>query len=131
MYDVGLEFADPSHEVMQRERVAEVWVAMNEASADAETQIALDAGQRTFDMLAARERIEIEANFMATRHLFAGEDGRFTWADAAIDGEAVVVSAAGLVNPKAVRYAWADNPACNLYNGAGLPAVPFRTDAPK
>ncbi len=73
MYDVGLEFADPSHEVMQRERVAEVWVAMNEASADAETQIALDAGQRTFDMLAARERIEIEANFMATRHLFAGE----------------------------------------------------------
>jgi sialate O-acetylesterase len=30
--------------------------------------------------------------------------------------------------PVAVRYAWADNPTCNLYNGAGLPAVPFRTD---
>jgi len=31
-------------------------------------------------------------------------------------------------NPVAVRYAWADNPACNLANGAGLPASPFRTD---
>jgi sialate O-acetylesterase len=30
--------------------------------------------------------------------------------------------------PVAVRYAWADNPVCNLYNGAGLPAAPFRTD---
>jgi len=30
--------------------------------------------------------------------------------------------------PVAVRYAWADNPICNLYNGAGLPASPFRTD---
>jgi sialate O-acetylesterase len=31
--------------------------------------------------------------------------------------------------PVAVRYAWADNPICNLYNGAGLPASPFRTDS--
>jgi sialate O-acetylesterase len=28
----------------------------------------------------------------------------------------------------AVRYGWADNPDCNLFNGAGLPAMPFRTD---
>ena len=28
----------------------------------------------------------------------------------------------------AVRYAWENYPACNLYNGAGLPASPFRTD---
>jgi sialate O-acetylesterase len=31
-------------------------------------------------------------------------------------------------NPVAVRYGWADNPACNLYNKEGLPASPFRTD---
>jgi sialate O-acetylesterase len=30
--------------------------------------------------------------------------------------------------PVAVRYAWAENPTCNLYNGADLPASPFRTD---
>jgi sialate O-acetylesterase len=28
----------------------------------------------------------------------------------------------------AVRYAWADNPVCNLYSRVGLPATPFRTD---
>ncbi len=58
----------------------------------------------------------------------AGADGRFTWAEAKLDGEAVLVSAAGVPAPVAVRYAWAANPVCNLVNGAGLPAVPFRTD---
>jgi sialate O-acetylesterase len=58
----------------------------------------------------------------------AGEDKKFVWADAKIDGDAVVVSAKGIDKPVAVRYGWADNPECNLYNGAGLPASPFRTD---
>jgi sialate O-acetylesterase len=58
----------------------------------------------------------------------AGEDKKFVWADAKIDGDSVVVSAKGVEKPVAVRYAWADNPQCNLYNGAGLPASPFRTD---
>ncbi len=60
----------------------------------------------------------------------AGEDGQFAWADATIEGDAVVVSSPKVEKPRAVRYAWADNPACNLYNQAGLPAVPFRTDPP-
>ena len=30
--------------------------------------------------------------------------------------------------PAAVRYAWADNPVCNLYSNEGLPLTPFRTD---
>jgi len=34
-----------------------------------------------------------------------------------------------LTAPIAMRYAWADNPTCNLYNAAGLPASPFRTDS--
>jgi sialate O-acetylesterase len=59
----------------------------------------------------------------------AGADRKFVWADARIDGDTVVVSSASVPNPVAVRYAWADNPAgCNLYNAAGLPASPFRTD---
>jgi sialate O-acetylesterase len=40
----------------------------------------------------------------------------------------VTVSSPTVPAPTAVRYAWADNPVCNLYNAAGLPAVPFRTD---
>jgi sialate O-acetylesterase len=58
----------------------------------------------------------------------AGEDHKFVWADAKIEGNTVVVSSSAVANPIAVRYAWADNPVCNLYNKAGLPASPFRTD---
>ena len=55
-------------------------------------------------------------------------DRKFHWADARIEGNTVVVSCPDVEFPVAVRYAWADNPECNLYNGAELPASPFRTD---
>ena len=59
----------------------------------------------------------------------AGDDHKWYAADAAIDGETVLVSSPQVAHPVAVRYAWATNPAgCNLYNDAGLPASPFRTD---
>lgn len=58
----------------------------------------------------------------------AGVNHKFHWADAVIDGNSVVVSSPEVTFPVAVRYAWADNPVCNLYNGEGLPASPFRTD---
>ena len=58
----------------------------------------------------------------------AGADRKFVWASARIEGRKVVVSSPEVAEPVAVRYGWADNPACNLYNEAGLPAVPFRTD---
>ncbi|RYZ94125.1 MAG: sialate O-acetylesterase, partial [Sphingobacteriaceae bacterium] len=55
-------------------------------------------------------------------------DRKFYWADAEIAGNKVLVLSKNVAAPVAVRYAWADNPACNLYNSAGLPASPFRTD---
>ncbi len=58
----------------------------------------------------------------------AGADQHFVWADAAVKGNTVIVSSSEVTNPVAVRYGWADNPECNLYNSAGLPASPFRTD---
>ena len=59
-----------------------------------------------------------------------GSDGKWAWADAVIDGESVVVSSPEVAAPVSVRYAWATNPqGCNLYNAAGLPASPFRTEA--
>jgi sialate O-acetylesterase len=60
----------------------------------------------------------------------AGEDRKWAWADARIDGSTVILRANGVTKPVAVRYGWADNPDVNLVNRAGLPAVPFRTDAP-
>jgi len=58
----------------------------------------------------------------------AGKDRNFVWADARIEGDQVVVSSPQVKEPVAVRYGWASNPDCNLYNKAGLPASPFRTD---
>jgi sialate O-acetylesterase len=57
----------------------------------------------------------------------AGADRKFAPADARIEGATVTVSSASIPNPVFVRYAWADNPDCNLYNREGLPALPFRS----
>ena len=40
----------------------------------------------------------------------------------------IEVWADGVADPVAVRYAWADNPVCNLFSRDGLPATPFRSD---
>ena len=69
----------------------------------------------------------------ASAHLhgfqIAAADGKFVDADAKIEGDSVVVSSPQVASPTAVRYAWENYPAeANLYNGAGLPAAPFRTD---
>jgi hypothetical protein len=58
----------------------------------------------------------------------AGEDRKFHWAAARIEGNAVVVSSPEIPAPVAVRYAWGGSPECNLFNAEGLPASPFRTD---
>ena len=60
----------------------------------------------------------------------AGEDGHFVPASASIDGATVVLSNPGVPAPAQARYGWADNPACNLFNRAGLPASPFSTPRP-
>jgi sialate O-acetylesterase len=60
----------------------------------------------------------------------AGQDGRFVTAGVRIDADGtVVVSSPGVPEPEYVRYAWTDSPEAGLFNAAGLPAVPFRTDA--
>jgi sialate O-acetylesterase len=57
-----------------------------------------------------------------------GADKKWVAAKAVIDGETVVVSSDQVKAPVAVRYGWANNPPCFLYNAADLPASPFRTD---
>lgn len=59
----------------------------------------------------------------------AGENRKWYWADAHLEGDTVVVSSPSVPDPREVRYAWQSNPAATLFNGAGLPAGPFRTDS--
>lgn len=59
----------------------------------------------------------------------AGADRVFHPATAKIVRDTLLVSAPMVKEPVAVRYAWTNAPAANLYNGSGLPAVPFRSDS--
>lgn len=63
-----------------------------------------------------------------TGFVIAGADKNFVWADAVIDGDAIIVSSPEVAEPRHVRYGWAWNPLVNLYNAEGLPAITFRTD---
>jgi sialate O-acetylesterase len=63
-----------------------------------------------------------------TGFMIAGEDKQWKKAAAQIEGDRVIVCSPEIAKPVAVRYAWQDWPECNLTNGAGLPASPFRTD---
>lgn len=58
----------------------------------------------------------------------AGADGKWHWASARIRGSTVIVSSPAVAQPRQVRYDWQSDPAATLFNGAGLPASPFRTD---
>ena len=58
----------------------------------------------------------------------AGEDRKWVWAQARIDGDTIVVWSEEVKSPKAVRYAWSGSADCTLYNKEGLPSPSFRTD---
>jgi sialate O-acetylesterase len=56
----------------------------------------------------------------------AGADGKYSQAEAKIEGTSVVVSSTAVLAPVSVRYGWAANPSCNLFNKDGLSASPFQ-----
>ena len=64
--------------------------------------------------------------------IIAGPDHKWHLAKAHTEGERfmsrVIVECPEVPYPIAVRYAWADNPECNLVTQSGLPVGPFRTD---
>ncbi len=64
-----------------------------------------------------------------TGFAIAGSDNKWYWADATIEKDIVVVSSSSVTNPVRVRYGWANNPPCNLFNAAGLQVYrPLRSD---
>ncbi len=79
-------------------------------------------------MVAKKSGVELPQAIAGTPACFALKDeaGAWHWADAVIDGQSVVLSCEAVKKPIAVRYAYATNPhKANLFNKAGLPAVPF------
>lgn len=82
----------------------------------------------TFDNVASGLQVSSKYGYIEG-FAIAGADQQFVWAKAELDGpNRVVVFADEIKTPVAVRYCWAINPDVNLYNSAGLPAAPFRTD---
>ena len=60
----------------------------------------------------------------------AGDDKKFYYAQARIEGNTVMVSNSKVNKPVSVRYGWSNAPIdANLFNQEGLPASPFRTDS--
>ncbi|MCW3093942.1 MAG: sialic acid-specific 9-O-acetylesterase [Ferruginibacter sp.] len=58
----------------------------------------------------------------------AGDDQVFMPAQAIIEGNSIIVWSDAVAKPATVRFAWSNVPSPNLFNKAGLPASPFRTD---
>lgn len=105
-YKIPIQFQSPRYESMQPEGEAVVLTFQH-----------LPNGWRPFDV---NEPIGFT---------IAGEDKKFYPAVAKIlEGGKIQVSSPNVAKPVSVRYAWADNPVCNMFSAAGLPLTPFRTD---
>lgn len=85
------------------------------------------SGKEVRVKFAHAEGLEIRGDSLAGIEI-CGEDKVFVPAQAKVDGDSLVVWAEGIDKPVAVRFGWRDAVVTNLYNGAGLPAGPFRTD---
>jgi len=100
---------------------------------------AVSAGPKLIQFMAQGNRAVLEFEHAGSgltarggplKHFaIAGADRKFYWAEASIEGNKVILRAPEVPIPVAVRYAWADSPVeANLFNPAGFPAEPFRTD---
>lgn len=85
-------------------------------------------GNKARVMFTHAEGMAPKGGKFLTGFQIAGADRKWYNASAKVAGDSVLVHSRKVPCPVAVRYAWADNPRANLYNAAGLPASPFRTD---
>jgi len=118
------------HLVLQRGKPLVVYKGMTVK--DGAVRIAFDSvgGGLMAGTKKGREPVVRNPDGRLERFAIAGEDRKWYWADAVIEGDAVVVSSQQVPMPVAVRYAHSANPlGANLYNAEGLPASPFRTDS--
>jgi hypothetical protein len=133
--DVKLPAIFGDHMVLQRDTAVPVW---GTAAPGEEVTVSI-AGQTATATAGADGKWSVKLAKLSAAGLsakggelkgfvIAGADKQWKPATARIEGDKVFVSSADVKEPAAARYAWENWPTCNLYNGAGLPASPFRTD---
>lgn len=90
---------------------------------------AISGGKVTLKFTHSGKGLAFKNGEVLQGFMIAGEDRKFVWADARIEGDTVIVSNAEIAKPAAVRYAWSGSfQWANLFNQDGLPSQPFRTD---
>jgi hypothetical protein len=77
------------------------------------------------------EGLAVKGGGKATGFAIAAADNKWAWADVEFRKDTLIASAASVAVPAKIRYAWAQNPPVNTFNGAGLPITPFQTDGPQ
>lgn len=92
------------------------------------TLSSLDHLTSAFRLVFANAEDGLVLKYQPGAFQIAGADRKWYWADAHVFGNTVIVSTSLVQNPVAVRYDWQSNPPAILFNKAGLPAGPFRTD---
>jgi sialate O-acetylesterase len=119
--DVGLRLALAARALTYKQ-------AVEYAGPTFQSAVPEGAGMRVY--LTHSDAMQARGGGAITGFEVAGTDGKYQPAEAKVDGNTLIVWSAQVTNPSAVRYAWADNPTCNLVNQVGLPAGPFRSDQP-
>jgi len=110
--------------------LATAYGKMNEYLGPLYASHAIDGGKVTLKFTHTGKGLAFKNGDALQGFMIAGEDKKFIWADAKIEGNTVVVSNTAVAHPTAVRYAWSKSfPWANLFNQDGLPAQPFRTDS--
>ena len=110
--------------------MANVYGQTSETSGPAFAGQKVQAGKMTLTFTHVGQGLAFRNGDKLQGFALAGADKKFVWADAAIQGDTVVVSSPQIPSPAFVRYAWSLNRTwANLFNKNGLPALSFRTDA--
>ena len=95
-------------------------------------QMRVERGRAVLSLRPVWGSDALEDNDDIKGFIIAGPDHKWHKAKARTEGEGwrsrIVVESPEVPYPIAVRYAWADNPECNLRTQSGLPVGPFRTD---
>ena len=125
--DIHPKKKQPVGERLAKAALALAYAGKNEYSGPLYKSMEVKGSQALLSFDHAASGLEARGGGL-TGFAICGADKQFVWGKAQIQGDRVIVSNPQVSRPVAVRYGWADYPVVNLWNKAGFPASPFRTD---